>query len=432
MIRLQVNDFSCIKTADFTVGKYNVLIGPQASGKSVISKLLYFFVETVFDMHEQVIENRSMEDYKEHIRNKLSAWFPVSAWGDKKFNLLFEMGDISIKITRNSRKDQINDNLRITPSAALKNHFVEVHDLVKKMRKDAQIGKQTTYQFYELDRQIKSLALDLLQQSTKDDFLQFQTFIPAGRSFFTNLGRTIMAFDQGSMFDPITLQFGRLYIAMQDASRANRILNSNARQEFDFNDIIGGAMVWENDKPFIKAHDGRLIPFSALSSGQQELLPLIAALQSLSTRQSRGQSPRPYLIYIEEPEAHLFPSAQSEVIEGLVSMIGSQARLRRLVLTTHSPYVLSKMNNLAKAGLLERDLPEKLGGRLDRIVKKKYRIQPGTLNAYAIIDGDLKNIVDEDGLIDGEYLDGISNKIGSEFSKLIDLEIDSHDTGEVC
>ena len=65
-------------------------------------------------------------------------------------------------------------------------------------------------------------------------------------------------------------------------------------------------------------------------------------------------------------------------------------------------------------------------------MKKKYRIQPGTLNAYAIIDGDLKHIVDEDGLIDGEYLDGISNKIGSEFSKLIDLEIDSHDTGEVC
>jgi hypothetical protein len=90
------------------------------------------------------------------------------------------------------------------------------------------------------------------------------------------------------------------------------------------------------------------------------------------------------------------------------------------------------MNNLAKAGLLERNLPEKLGGRLDRIVKKKYRIQPGTLNAYAIIDGELKNIVDEDGLIDGEYLDGISNKIGSEFSKLIDLEIDAHDTGEVC
>ena len=81
MIRLQVNDFLCIRTADFTVGKYNVLIGPQASGKSMISKLLYFFVETVFDMHEQIIENRSMEDYKEHIRSKLSAWFPVSAWG---------------------------------------------------------------------------------------------------------------------------------------------------------------------------------------------------------------------------------------------------------------------------------------------------------------------------------------------------------------
>lgn len=86
---------------------------------------------------------------------------------------------------------------------------------------------------------------------------------------------------------------------------------------------------------------------------------------------------------------------------------------------------MTKLNNLAKAGLLKHDLPANMVGRLDRIVKKQNRIEPGTLHAYAIIDGEMKNLVGDDGLIDGEYLDEISNRIGSEFAKLIDLELEA-------
>lgn len=37
-------------------------------------------------------------------------------------------------------------------------------------------------------------------------------------------------------------------------------------------------------------------------------------------------------------------------------------------------------------------------------------------------DGELKNLLDEDGLIDGSYLDSISEDISYEFSRLLSIE----------
>lgn len=428
MIRLQVNDFSCIKNADFTVGKYNVIIGPQASGKSVISKLLYFFIDSVSDAHDMIYEQKSPDDFPEMIRNKFSDWFPKSAWGNNRFGIQFEIGCFNIKISRTGRNDSLNSNPRITISKRLKSHLAEIEELYQKMVQELQSSKKNYMRDIGFKWEFKSLAGKCLNKSLGEDYVQFQTFIPAGRSFFTNLGRAFMAFDQGRILDPLTLQFGRLYASLQQEFRAGVSIHPNVGNEIIFSHLLGGKIVWDGESPTLHTQDGRIVPFSALSSGQQELLPLVVALRLVASQKSWRTLP-PSIFYIEEPEAHLFPAAQADVIEGLVAMIGQENQTRRLVLTTHSPYVLTKLNNLAKAGLLERDLPEKQAGKLDRIVKKKHRIEPGFLKAYALKNGILSNLVEEDGLIDGEYLDEISNRLGSEFSKLIDLELDAHDTG---
>ena len=61
MLRLQVENFSCIGKADLEIGQITILIGPQASGKSVLSKLAYFFVELVSDQYTEILEQRSFE-----------------------------------------------------------------------------------------------------------------------------------------------------------------------------------------------------------------------------------------------------------------------------------------------------------------------------------------------------------------------------------
>ncbi len=43
--RLKVRNFGPIKEADLAVNRFTVIIGKQASGKSTLAKLLYFFYE---------------------------------------------------------------------------------------------------------------------------------------------------------------------------------------------------------------------------------------------------------------------------------------------------------------------------------------------------------------------------------------------------
>jgi predicted ATPase len=40
---INISNFLVIKKADIEIKKINVIIGPQANGKSLIAKLLYFF-----------------------------------------------------------------------------------------------------------------------------------------------------------------------------------------------------------------------------------------------------------------------------------------------------------------------------------------------------------------------------------------------------
>jgi hypothetical protein len=58
------------------------------------------------------------------------------------------------------------------------------------------------------------------------------------------------------------------------------------------------------------------------------------------------------------------------------------------------------------------------------MVPERYWIEDGSFRAYCIHDGVLKSILSESGLIDGEYLDSVSDTIGNEFDSLLRLEYD--------
>ncbi|MFN7218169.1 AAA family ATPase [Microcystis sp.] len=60
---------------------------------------------------------------------------------------------------------------------------------------------------------------------------------------------------------------------------------------------------------------------------------------------------------IEEPEAHLFPIAQKHLIELLAIMVNRNED-NQLIITTHSPYILSVFNNLL-VGLKQISSPNK-------------------------------------------------------------------------
>ena len=126
------------------------------------------------------------------------------------------------------------------------------------------------------------------------------------------------------------------------------------------------------------------------------------------------------MLFIEEPEAHLFPSAQASLVSLFASIAQDTRPNISIVLTTHSPYILSKFNNLIMAGRLSKK--RALRASVEKIIKPPFWVKEGNIRAYSIENGGTTNIIDSSGLINGEYLDRVSELIGREFDELLRLE----------
>ena len=113
---LQVNNFACIKHAELVSSDLTVIIGPQASGKSILSKLHFFFLELfreIFSVPDEPIE---FSGIAKNVNTKFKAWFPPHAWGKKKFDIRFIYGSAEFIILRNSFTKKPSENVKFTAS----------------------------------------------------------------------------------------------------------------------------------------------------------------------------------------------------------------------------------------------------------------------------------------------------------------------------
>ena len=107
---------------------------------------------------------------------------------------------------------------------------------------------------------------------------------------------------------------------------------------------------------FEYSQHGRSIPIFRASSMVTELAPIIMFLRSFATVGD--------LLIIDEPEAHLHPAAQQQMAAALAFMVRSGLRV---LITTHSHYMVEQLGNFVAVSTLEPDLRKrvlKLGGAL--------------------------------------------------------------------
>ncbi len=128
-------------------------------------------------------------------------------------------------------------------------------------------------------------------------------------------------------------------------------------------------------------------------------------------------------LYIEELEQNLFPKSQYDMVMDVVKEIKTASILTgkdsRVVMTTHSPYVLTSINLLMKASqALKRSVTDTVS-----VVKEDYILPIENFSAYWITpEGTLENIVDKEyGFIAGDQLDMISEILSDETEKLNDI-----------
>jgi hypothetical protein len=272
-----------------------------------------------------------------------------------------------------------------------------------------------------------------LNRELDSDFFARQTYIPAGRAFFTSIGRLVAGLEHAGSLDPVTIKFARIFANMRDrrmGSNSYRLKKIGSefldRRKRFMKQLFGGEIKYEREIEFVETADGRKIPFPSLSSGQQELLPMWSIMENFNETEAYRSKMMPpqriarQLFYIEEPEAHLFPSAQSLLMEYLIGSMGAAHRSRHLVITTHSPYIMGKLNVFLKAGQLARRKKRNL--EISAIVPRECWVNEDMLTVCSIDDGNSIDLIDDDGLIDARYLDQISEENAQQFSSLLQIE----------
>ena len=123
---------------------------------------------------------------------------------------------------------------------------------------------------------------------------------------------------------------------------------------------------------------------------------------------------------IEEPEQNLFPVTQKTLVEELISACNDSGHEHGFTLTTHSPYILASLNNLIYA----YQVGQKHKGQVIGILPEKYWIDPESISALMVKDGVVENIVDADLMhIMAEKIDSVSTCINEEFDSLMDIDV---------
>ena len=133
----------------------------------------------------------------------------------------------------------------------------------------------------------------------------------------------------------------------------------------------------------------------------------------------------PYTVYVEEPEAHLFPESQRAMAQLMTAVYYESVFTLQYVITTHSPYLLASFNNLIYAHQLAetlKDQPEKLK-RLYQLVPQSQQVPLANFRVYGFENGGAHSLIDtETGLLSADLLDSASDVTAEQFGDLMALD----------
>jgi predicted ATPase len=440
--------FLAVKPCEIELNRFLLLIGEQASGKSTVAKLIYFFQTLPDAIYEQSIMAYSKSEqfnFSIHV-NQIARKKFVETFGqttkNKGFNLQFNY-QIQANLKNNPTLAIYQDMDGLTyPSfetgfgdkigSAIKKYFDAprldsnideinvrqrfIHDLDALFYRETNThtyliaGRNTIVAYPEtFEKVIEQEFEKLLEDEVKEqDFekrqrlgnerllYQFVQWSKGVKNNFKNNGQT---------FGKTALSLGNRAATQQIEAIAQKILKGTYESS-----------QWGEQ---IKLEGSSLrIPIKDASSGQQEVLRLLQGVFL-----SVGLKNRKEFFVVEEPEAHLYPLAQKELMNAFAVFLNTISQ-GKMIVTTHSPYILACINILLFAHYVSNEIGQhNLNGTIGT-VPRAFWLDSTLFNAYSLGQNSnyCVNIKDPiTGLIDQNYLDAISEQLGVQYQTLYNL-----------
>lgn len=431
MAHLTISHVGPIKHISLELNRFNVFIGPQGCGKSTVAKIVSFcqWLEKDCLKHQMTSHvdsefvSRNLIDY-----HNMDGYF----FDDSKFKFTSEATEIvyangSLNVSRRDRfcTDPISKNAYIPAERNLisvpgifstkmpDNYILDFIDTWLNVRDKYRNGNKVALldlnQFYSYDEKNKR---DVISSNSYDTEFQLSQ-VSSGLQSVTPLcvmidylTSWIYAHEEEKSADE------RKFLREAAAARliASRQGPTNILDLPDANKTIRSSL------------DTLVMTMQKILENEESDNDVVE-VKKLRQIVNTLASPSFSNIVVEEPELNLFPTTQIRLVYYLLSKIDHNRD--RLVLTTHSPYVLYAFNNCMLAALAsnEADLPADTITQISGIPAAAC-VNPLNVSVWELADGGIRNdgtIQDEKGLIRDNYFDRVMNNIMVDFRNLLNF-----------
>ncbi|MDR2968658.1 MAG: ATP-binding protein [Tannerellaceae bacterium] len=410
MSKIRIKNFGPIKDGCqgndewLDINKVTVFVGNQGSGKSTIAKLISTFtwIEKALirgDYDKKWLERKDINRFKSQFLSYHRLGFAdtkkddtylkpnsiIEYQGDA-YHIKYEKGTMLITETPNG----IYSLPQIMYVPSERNLLTYIKDAGELRLSGALRDFNTEYE--KAKNSLKDISLPInnidIEYNRQYDNLYLQ-----GRDYKIEITEAASGFQS---FVPLYLVSNFLAKSVK-VSESKETMSSKEKLRFE----KGVKDIWDNKN---------------LTDEQRTV-----ALSALSSKFNKSS----FVNIVEEPEQNLFPSSQWEMLQSLLEFNNMSVE-NRLILTTHSPYLISYLTLSVKAGLLKSKIQtDDLKSELGSIVSLNSTINSDGLSIYELDEknGTIYPLKTYNGLpFDANTLNEKLDESNDLFAKLLEIQ----------
>lgn len=428
MERIVINKLGPITHCNLTINDFMVFTGPQASGKSTVAKSIFFFkniknlllmqINKRFYGESDTMKLSTKNHLIKEVRSNFLQTFGTTWCMDNDMSMEYYYTDtIYIKICL--KNDPISPNYIWIDFSEKLIDFLNAYD-------DAQLDVLADA---HNNGNIKK-HIDAFFGNCEEVI-----YIPAGRSLMTLFSSQLMFMysvmndDQKRSLDYCTRNYLERIMQLKPSfSNSVQTLIKNKIELTDIKinreslqqcadlmkQILQGEYRNVDGEERLQMAEDRYVKINFASSGQQEAVWILNVVFYYLLNNKKS------FFIIEEPESHLFPNAQKLITE-FISLAKNGGN--KILLTTHSPYILGTINNMLYANRISKEVDNAI---LGKIINPLKWLGFEKMSAYYVESGVIQSCLDEEfEAINNEIIDGASDEINIDYEKMADLRYDS-------